>query len=799
MTTGRDFALFRMGPALLVLSVLPYSSSAQCGVLINTFPYTEDFESGPEWTAGGQASDWEWGTPTKPLIDGPGSGQYSWVVGGLTGASYNDGEQSWLESPCFDLSSLSYPWISFKIFWETERLYDGLGFQYSLDQGATWTNVGTTTATQHCLHNNWFNSNSITGLNLAQPKQGWSGRVGGTAGNCAGGEGSGEWLTATHCLDMVVGEPSVKFRFVFGAGTICNAYDGIGIDDILIAEAEANTALFTSSCNGSTVEFLDASTPCPTSWSWDFGDPASGAANTSTQANPVHTYGTPGTYSVRLAVAGPCNAPDTIVMPITVIGVELQATDPGCAGNDGSIMAVVNGSNGPFTLLWTNGATTSTINGLTPGTYGVIVEGTNICPVEVSTTLQQQGTSLVLDAATTDVSCNGLTDGTASVTVSSGTAPYNYAWSTGGAVATEVGLPPGTHTCIVTDATQCTATMEIVIAEPAPLTVLPQSDLQLCSGASATLAATADGGVAPYTFQWSPDGPDIAPQSDGTYSVVAIDANGCSSQPGQVSVTVGAAQTPSFTLMPERGCAPHCVTFNAAGLGGGEALWDFGDGISEPGPATIDHCYTGAGTFDVALTVTDADGCSATVELTAAVIVDPSPVAMFQADPPVTTIDAPEVDFIDMSVGAVAWQWTFGDALGTGSTETSPRFTFGEVDCHEVMLRVWNALGCADSTSFLLCVEDEFAVYIPNAFTPNGDGINETFGVVTTVGLPDEYELLVFDRWGSLVHASASPDTAWDGNSGGSALPDGVYLWRLRMRDTGGDVRMRSGHVTLLR
>ena len=79
-----------------------------------------------------QASDWAWGTPSHPSINTAAEGTKGWFVGSLSGTYYEFGQQSWLESPCFDFTALQYPYISFKLYWECERQYDGLGFQYSL-------------------------------------------------------------------------------------------------------------------------------------------------------------------------------------------------------------------------------------------------------------------------------------------------------------------------------------------------------------------------------------------------------------------------------------------------------------------------------------------------------------------------------------------------------------------------------------------------------------------------------------------------------------------------------------------
>ncbi|MEO6255054.1 MAG: hypothetical protein ABIO79_17220, partial [Ferruginibacter sp.] len=186
-------------------------SNAQCGTPISTFPYNEGFESTDgSWTPGGSLSDWAWGIPAKPVINGAATGAKCWIVGGLSGSSYNDAEASWLQSPCFDFTSLQYPYISFNVFWETERRFDGAGFQYSTNNGATWTNVGSVSEPPNCLNDKWFNYSPITYLNgLATVRDGWSGNIQTTGGSCVAGGGSGNWVNAHHTLINLAGTPNV--------------------------------------------------------------------------------------------------------------------------------------------------------------------------------------------------------------------------------------------------------------------------------------------------------------------------------------------------------------------------------------------------------------------------------------------------------------------------------------------------------------------------------------------------------------------------------------------------------------
>jgi gliding motility-associated-like protein len=376
---------------------------AQCSSGITTFPYNEGFEaSNGGWTSGGAGNDWAWGTPTKPVISAAGGGSKCWVIGGLTGTSYTNAEASWIQSPCFDFTNVQYPYIEFKVFWEMEQRFDGASLQYSTDNGNTWQTVGSAGDAKNCLNDNWFNNSGITYLSpLSSDRNGWSGNIQPGAGSCNGGSGSNGWVTAKHTMPSLAGEPGVLFRFIFGAGTICNNYDGFAVDDILIGEAPPNAAAFTYSCvNNNTANFTNTSALCPTTFSWNFGDVASGLNNTATTTNPSHTFSAPGNYTVTLTVSGPGNAPSTTTRQITILNVTttmLSMAD--CQTNTGgSLIVSVEGTTAPLNILWNTvpPQTTTIATNLATGVYSVTISGTDVCTVTTPGKVE------------TDISCIGI-------------------------------------------------------------------------------------------------------------------------------------------------------------------------------------------------------------------------------------------------------------------------------------------------------------------------------------------------------------------------------------------------------
>lgn len=516
-------------------------SNAQCGTPISTFPYNEGFEAtNGGFTTGGIASDWAWGTPNKTVITGAANGSTKcWIVGGLTGNMYNNGERSWLQSPCFDFTSVQHPYISFSVFWETERRFDGGGFQYSTNLGATWTNVGSVSDPANCLNTNWFNFSPITNMGgLATISDGWSGNIQSTNGSCLGGGGSGQWVNAQHTMPNLAGVPNVIFRFIFGAGTTCNNYDGFAVDDIMIGEAPPNNASFTFSCtNSTTVNFTNTSALCPAT-TWNFGDPASGPNNTSTLANPTHVFSAPGTYTITLDATGPANAPSTSTQTIYILGLTTSViSNNNCFGdNNGSAsVSVIPVAAAPFFYLWNTVPVQNTAiaTGLAGGTYTVTVNALNSCTAAATVVITEPA-ALSHTVNIVQPGCSVAT-GTATITESGGTAPYTYSWfPSGGSGPTASGLSPGNYTVTVTDSKGCIDVINITIATATPpnITITNKKGASCFGLSDGNATALATGGNAPYAYSWN----TVPAQNNatainlaaGNYTVTVIDNNGCS-------------------------------------------------------------------------------------------------------------------------------------------------------------------------------------------------------------------------------------------------------------------------------
>ncbi|MEO5641694.1 MAG: PKD domain-containing protein [Bacteroidia bacterium] len=615
------FRLSRFRTLLFFIIIIQFTVAgkmvAQCGPVISTFPYSEGFETVPAWTSGGTNNDWAWGTPAHLSISSAGGGSKSWCAGGLTGTFYNLAEQAWIMSPCFDFSTLNKPWISFKIYWECERQWDGATFQYSLNGGTTWSNVGAFGDPVDCLNQNWFNYGNISGLNSlpAGTRQGWSGRTGPTVSSCVGGFGSNGWVTAKHCMPNLANQPNVRFRFLMGSGTTCNSYDGIAVDDIFIDNVAPNVSNFSFTCIGNTLNFANLSTPCPTNYSWNFGDPSS-SSNTSTAINPSHTYSTGGSYTVTLIANGPCVATGTVSIPVTILTTTASSTNVTCNGsNNGTATATPSGV-GPFTYVWSpGGQTTPTATGLSPGTYTVTVNAPGSCAATASVTITQPSL-ITASQSQVNVSCNTACNGMANVIASGGITPYTYLWSpSGGTNATAVSLCAGNYTCTITDFNGCMLGKTFTITQPSALVTVQSQTNILCNAAcNGNANVTISGGVSPYSYQWSPSGGTASAASSlcaGNYTCLVTDADFCQTTASFI-ITQPSVLSVNATSTPEV-CGGSNGTATANPSGGTASYtyqWAPSGGTNATAASLVAGSYT--------CTITDANGCSASAIATVA-------------------------------------------------------------------------------------------------------------------------------------------------------------------------------------
>ncbi|MCB0791681.1 MAG: gliding motility-associated C-terminal domain-containing protein, partial [Flavobacteriales bacterium] len=566
--------------------------------------------------------------------------------------------------------------------------------------------------------------------------------------------------------------------------------------------------------DGAPIALIDSllGTPDATgSWTDPNGDPAG------LVFDPLTMPGGPYTYTVQ----GNGICPD--VSSILIITVA-QSVDAGTAG-----AATLCSDAGPFDLFAAlngtpqSGGTWTDPNGdPTPGLFDPLVGPTGSYTYTVAAPAPCPAASATLIVEVTpapDAGSDATTAYCESGLISSLLTELGGAPDPGGQWADPNGVAfggtldpatdlPGTYTYVVQGVAPCandTASLVVAIVSPADAgedgsTMVCSNDLPFdllpllegtpqpgggWSGPSGATSGTIDpsvmlGGIYTYTVAGTPPCPDA--QADVLVDIIPVPV-------AQIIIDMA------------DGCAPVVVQFSTDHQGGGDVLWDFGNGENStdlfPGPVT----YPFAGSYGVSLFIDAGNGCTRLIEAPGAVEVFDKPEAAFTALPEVPTTFSPEVYFHNLSTGASSYWWTFAD-LGH-SEEVHPLFTFPSEQAgeYEVCLEAMVAPSCSDTVCSVITIEAAMDVYVPNAFTPDGNGQNESFRPVS-VGLdPDQYEFLVFDRWGQVLFRTTDPEEAWDGNyASGSPVPQGVYVWRLIAKDLYSPNRVeRIGHVTLVR
>lgn len=512
---------------------------AQCTTPIAAFPYNEGFEtSNGNWTRGGNANDWAWGTPSKTVIRNAACGTKCFITGGLTGNRYNNGEYAFIESPCFNFSSLTHPRLSLKVFWETERKYDGANIKYSTDGGNTWTLLGNENSNSSCRGQNWYNNAQINYLNSGE--HGWTGNIQNSSGSCHGGSGSGMWMNAWHELESLAGKPQVKFRIYFGAGTTCNAFNGFAVDDIQIAEAPPSAGTFSYNCKPNRTINFTANAACATGYAWNFGDPGS-TNNTATQPSADHTFSAPGTYTVTLVTTYASGPATTTTQTVQVADLQVNISQPNICSGDATatLSASLPGVNAAISYSWntTPVQSTAVINNVAPGNYEVQATFAGGCANAASVIVPPSPAAIKINGVVTDENCSAK-NGSITTSIDGGTTPYQYLWSNNNTSSQLTGVSSGSYTLNITDAKGCMASKDFNVGKKIGLSIFLGNDTTICGGAALVLAP---GSFADYQWQDGSTLPTYTVTSAGTYSVEVTTADGCTGK-DEIKVSSGCSE-----------------------------------------------------------------------------------------------------------------------------------------------------------------------------------------------------------------------------------------------------------------
>lgn len=600
----------------------------------------------------------------------------------------------------------------------------------------------------------------------------------------------------------------------------------------------------------------------------------SGSYTYSWNTTPVQTTQTAtgliaGTYTCTINDGAGCTTTTTVtITQPTAITITPGANNPATCGlSNGSATVSASGGTGAISFSWNTSPvqTGTTASNLAAGPYVVTATDANGCTQTLNVTITSSGGPSATISAQTNVSCNGGSNGSATINPSGGTPGYTFAWSpSGGSAATASGLAAGPYTVTVTDGSGCITTVNVTITQPTAISITTSSTNATCGLSDGSVTANPTGGTGAYTYSWNTTPIQTTQTANnvpaGSYTVTVTDANLCT-QTATVSVNNTGAPTISVASQNNvtcNGLTDGSATVSASGGNGALTVtWN-------TTPAQTGTTATGLSAGNYIATVTDAAGCSATVNVT---ITQPAAVtgvvsitnANCAASDGTATVVASGGDgnytyvwsptggtaatASGLAAGAYTVNITDGNGctgsasgsvatVGTAAIDAGPDqfITLGGsaiLNASGGVTYVWNAdptLSCTNcsnptatptmSTMYIVtgtdangCVGTDTVrvivelpcgrVFLPNAFSPNGDLSNEELCVMGSCIVTLQFQ--IFDRWGNKVFETTDPRICWDGNYNGKPMNPGVFYYHMSAVTNNGETTEQKGTISLVR
>jgi gliding motility-associated-like protein len=513
-----------------------------------------------------------------------------------------------------------------------------------------------------------------------------------------------------------------------------------------------------SGCAPFTVNFNNISSNAQ-SYYWNFGD-----NNFSSNPNPTHSYSSIGSHTVTLIARATTCAPqaDTMTMNIVVTAgfpLDIGPDQNLCQGDSLVLNASINGGS----YLWSDNSTNASLTVLQAGLYWVEVTNSAGCIMRDSIVVHQLSSTFTLGPD--QLICNA--DATV---LDAGNPGAAYLWSTNANTQTISVDSSGDYSVQVTEPSGCVLRDTVSIVVAPPLVVDLGQDRLICPGTSTYL----DAGNHPNgAFLWSTNEQtqSIIVAAAGVVWLQITDNIGCV---GRDTVIVAFSPVPSVVLGNDTAiCEENSLNLDAGNVGS-SYQWSTG--------ATTQTIAVGQAGY-YAVNVTSPPGCTGSGSISIGMLHDFAlelgKDSVFCADKSWTLRGgSPELNHL----------WS------TGSQ--TPTFTTTESGLYWV--DAWNTCFMHRDSIRLTFLVDSSGPYIPTAFTPNGDGLNDVFKVE---GLHTDatFQMRIYDRWGKLIFETSNPMEGWDGNAQGRASQEGVYPIWVRVSDCRGEIRPIRGAVTLIR
>ncbi|MFV5691968.1 PKD domain-containing protein [Flavobacterium sp. LT1R49] len=512
-----------------------------------------------------------------------------------------------------------------------------------------------------------------------------------------------------------------------------------------------------------------------------------------------------GTYDLTVTDNSGCAKKlSVLVTQSSEIIIKATTTVINCYGdNNASISLVVSGGIAPYKIAWSTLATGLFQNNLSAGNYLITVTDALNCVNTLNVNIPE-APIFTINPVVKQISCFGMNDGSINLNLVGGIAPLKLVWSDGSTAGlTRNNLGPGSYTVTITDSKPCIINRTFIILEPQKLVLSANvthafdcNDTN--SGAINLLVA---GGTPPFTYTWSNGATteDLTTIPAGNYLVTVTDSRDCSKTAQYVinrqpPIVIGVETKTDFN------CETKSVkqTFVAQVSGGVppyQLTWSSGT-VSGVNNEMMNTNQNGT----VILGVTDNLGCSANYTFNVAIPKLGTPsfttssysyatFGTFSISDPIQFTNTSTADYSSTA-------WDFGD--GSVSSEENPTHTFVKEGSYVVTQTVTYPFGCIYTHFVTLLIDKGYKMVIPNGFTPNGDGINETFKPVF-VGLKS-LQLDVYDTWGELIYSEKGETLqGWDGRIKERESENGNYYYKVKGTTFYGKIINGNGPFTLIK
>jgi gliding motility-associated-like protein len=659
----------------------------------------------------------------------------------------------------------------------------------------SFNNVATFTSSNICAGGvNTINITGTTGgiFSIVPPTNGAS--IDANTGIVSGGTAGNSYI--------------IKYK----VGTLCPDSSTQTIQAIIIGDPNFSTNNF---CVNSTNNITITGT---TGGVFSFSPLPNDAATINSATGVINNATADSNYTIKYKVGNSC--PDSSTQTIQAIAaVDPSFTTGNFCVNSTNTVTITGTTGGVFSLVTPNGATIDANTGIITGanagnSYTIKYKVGTICVDSLTQTIQ--AIAIGNPSFTLANLCVNSTDPINITGTLGGTFSFSPTPTDGAIINTTTGvisnaIVNNTYTVkyVTPGACKDSSTQNTTILDVPSSNITSNGAADLCTSDSIPLTINLTGaspwdvtytdGTSSYTINNVTTSPiTIYAKTAGTYLIDSLTDNQCSTSNSDTTSVIISGNSVMFWADATNGCVPQKVKFwsNVNGLNG-DCLWSFGDDTTKVNICdTVYHTYQVPGNYAVKLEVSSPK-CNRDTMVNNFISIKPNPEAIFYYTPQSPSVLNNTVNFTNSSINNNNNEWYLNNSITSNIPE--PEITLpATIGNHEVCLIVENSFGCFDTTCSNIYVLDESLFYIPNAFVPNNDGLNDVFKPV--VSNTSSYNIKIFNRWGKLIFETIDTNEGWDGKYKGTPSEVGFYVYRISYRFKGDyDDQFIQGHFSLLR